>query len=108
MHTQKEILKAITNKFEQSVVEKDNNINEKPDIIITHNKTTFSVKIQIHMSIHTGMGGFKMFAEQMPGFDMLKIEYNNVILNLKEKQDLYLQTINYGTKLKQENKKYHK
>ena len=42
----------------------------------------------------TGYGGLKMMAKQMGGFALIKMSYNDIILNLEQREEIYKKLIN--------------
>ncbi len=65
--------------------------DKETDIVIeTEEPSYFACSIQSNNhKLNTGIGGFKMFLSNLPNLDMLKVSFNGIILNQKEKQELY-------------------
>ena len=49
----------------------------------------------MNLKLNTGIGGFKMFLDDISDLDFMKVEYNDIILNKEQKQEL-LNKIKYG------------
>ena len=89
-------LEQVTEHLNSIIKEKEEDINIKPDIKIIDRDNLFWVSISgMNLKLNTGIGGFKMFLDDISDLDFMKVEYNDIILNKEQKQEL-LNKIKYG------------
>lgn len=88
-------LEEITEAVNKYFYGRDKDPRVKPNLVIVSTSEQFLVKIGgPNRMVYTGFGGLRLFCKSIDSFDLLKVEFNGVILSLAEKQLLYNKIIN--------------
>lgn len=78
------------NIYDEFLESKDKNPVFPPDLIIEEGEGYFHAKMSTsRLHTNTGRGGLGLIASTMGTFDTLKILYNEKILNLQERRELF-------------------
>lgn len=89
-------IEQITEGFNSLIKERELDENIKPDIKIVNNEEMFWVSINGNgLKLNTGRGGLKLFFDNLSDLDFMKVEWNGIVLNSKQKQELF-NNIKYG------------